>query len=80
MFDTIENAFDKSEFPRQDWTYYIYNSDKIELGGVLPPDMTKPYGKFMTMRVYINGYHTRYYVFCRSRSGLVVFLYNMPIY
>ena len=49
VFGPGENSFEKSDFPRQDWTYSIYHIDEIKIKKVLPPDMPKPSGKGMNM-------------------------------
>ena len=51
MFDPSENTFEKSEFPRQDWNYYIYHSDKRKLRELLQPEIYNTYGKGITMQV-----------------------------
>ena len=80
VFDSSENSFDKYEFPMQVWTYYIYNSGKIELREVLTPEINKHYGKVMAMQVYVYSNHDVYYVTHHSRSLLGVFLNNVTIY
>ena len=80
VFGPSEHYFDKCEFPSQYWDYLIYRSDECEIREVLPSYMPKLYGKFITIQVYINSDHTGYCVTRHSRSGLVVFLNNAPIY
>ena len=49
-------------------------------GEELPPNMPKPLGKSMTMRVFVDSDHAGDSVTRRSRTGFVVFLNRAPIY
>ena len=81
VFDPTENSFNKgADFPRKDWAYSIFNCDGADLMEILPPNMPKPRGKRMTMRVYVDADHAGDVLTCRSRSRFFVFLNNAPIY
>ena len=80
VFDPIQVEFDKALFLKKDWGYSIYSqaaSDSLE---ELPPDMPKPRGKGMDMRVYVDSDHAGDTVTLRSRTGFFIFLNGAPIY
>lgn len=80
VFDPTAVELDMSLFKREDWRYSIYTQDGEVLKEILPPDMPKPRGKGMQMRVYVDADHAGDQVTRRSRSGFVVFLNSAPIY
>ena len=75
-FDPTEPEIDMSQFERQDWSMSIYGDVDEEL----PPNMPKPLGKSMKMRVYVDSDHAGESLTRRSRTGFIVFLNNAPIY
>ena len=67
-----------SLFPKQDWAFSAYGIEDLE--EELPPDMPKPLGPSMKMRVYKDADHTGDCITRRSRTGFCVFLQCAPIY
>ena len=80
MFDLSQVDFDKALFPKKDWGYSIYAQAASDSQEELPPDMPKPCGKGMDMRVYVDSDHAGDTVTRRSRTGFVIFLNGAPIY
>ena len=80
VFDPSEPVVDMSKFPAEDWGYSIYSSPGEELKEPLPPNMPKPLGKEMVLRVFVDADHAGESLTRRSRSGFIVFLNNAPIY
>ena len=75
-FDPSVPDIDMKQFERQDWSESIYGQLEEEM----PPNMPKPLGMEMVMRVYVDSDHAGESLTCRSRTGFVVFLNNAPIY
>jgi hypothetical protein len=81
VFDPSEVEFDRSDFPRKDWSYSIYTgTDGDVLKEELPPDMPMPKGRGFTIRCYVDADHAGDLLTRRSRTGFVVFLNNAPLY
>ena len=78
VFDPSMPDFDRSIFTSEDWAYSAYGCE--DLKEEIPPNMPKPHGESMTMRVYVDSDHAGDQVTRRSRTGFVVFLNNAPIY
>lgn len=78
VFDPSMPDFDKSIFKSEDWAYSAYGCEDLQ--EEIPPNMPKPHGESMTMRVYVDSDHAGDQVTRRSRTGFVVFLNNAPIY
>ena len=77
VFDPTPVEFDRSVFD-QDWTFLSYACE--ELREELPPNMPKPLGSSMTMRVFVDSDLAGCQLTRRSRTGFVVFLNGAPIY
>ena len=75
-FDPSTPDMDMAKFPRQDWSQSIYG----DVGEALPPNMPKPLGREMVMRVYIDSDHAGESLTRRSRTGFIVYLNKAPIY
>ena len=80
VFDPSRVEFDKALFQKKDWDYYIYAQAASDSQEELLPDMPKPRGKGMDMRVYLDSDHSGDTVARRSRTGFVIFLNGAPIY
>ena len=80
MFDPSRVDFDNTLFPKKDWGYSIYAQAASESQEELPPNMPKPRGRGMDMRVYVNSDHAGDTVTRRSRTGFVIFLNGATIY
>ena len=76
VFDPSTPTLDPETFPRQDWSQSIYG----DVQEVLPPNMPKPLGMEMMMRVFVDSDHAGESLTRRSRTGFIVFLNNAPIY
>ena len=80
VFDPTEVTLPEGDFEQQDWTFYPFYKEAVSEGEELPPNMPKPRGKSMTMRVFVDSDHAGDTVTRRSRTGFVVFLNQSPIY
>ena len=80
VYDPIKFEFDRSEFPRKDYSYSIYNQDGCVMSDNLPANIPKPCGKDMVMMVYVDSDHAGDTVTRRLRTRFVVFLKYAPIY
>ena len=80
VFDPSGVEFDKTIFPKKDWGYSIYDQAASYLQEELPPNMPKPRGRGMDMRVYVDSDHAGDTVTRISRTGFVIFLNGAPIY
>ena len=80
VFDPSRVEFDKALFPKKDWGYSIYYQAASDSQEELSPDMPKPRGTGMDMRVYVNSNHAGDTVTHISRTGFVIFLNGAPIY
>ena len=80
VFDLNDVDLDRALFPRKDWYYSIYTQDYTKLVEELPPNMPKPRGNGMTMRVYVDSDHAGDKVTRRSGTGFIIFLNAAPIY
>jgi len=78
VFDPTPIEPDKTLFECQDWSYSTYGYESLK--EELPSDMPVPHGQSMVMRVFVDDDHAGYQVTRRSRTGLIVFLNNAPIY
>ena len=75
-FDASEPDIDMAKFQRQDWSQSIYGDKQEDL----PPNMPKPLGTEMRMRIFIDSNHAGESLTRRSRTGFIFFLNNAPIY
>ena len=57
VFDPSRVDFDKTLFSKKDWSYSIYAQATSYLQEELPPNMPKPCGRGMDMRVYVDSDH-----------------------
>ena len=80
VFDPSWVEFDKTLFPKKDWGYSIYAQAESDLQEEPPPNMPKPRGRGMDMRVYVDSDHAGDTVTRRSRTGVVIFPNGAPIY
>ena len=80
VFDPSRVEFDKTLFQKKEWGYSIYAQAASESQEEIPPNMPKPRGRGMDMRVYVDIDHAEDTVTRRSRTGFVVFLNGAPIY
>ena len=80
VFDPSQVDFNKALLPKKYWGYSIYAQAASESQEELLPDMPKPRGRGMDMRVYVDSDHAGDTVTRRSRTGFVVFLNGAPIY
>ena len=80
VFDPSQVEFDKALFPKKYWGYSIYTQAASDSQEELPPDMPKPRGMGMDMRVYVDSEHAGETVTRRYRTGFVIFLNGAPIY
>ena len=80
VFDPSQVEFNKSLLPKKYWGDSIYAQAASDSQEELPPDMPKPRGKGMDMRVYVDSDHAGDTVTRRSRTGFVIFLNGAPIY
>ena len=69
VFDPSQVEFDKHLLPNKDWGYSIYAQAASDSQEELLPDMPKPCGKGMEMRVYVDSEHAGETVTHRSRTG-----------
>ena len=75
-FDPTLPEMDMEQFPLHDWSMSIYGQVEEEL----PPNMPKPLGQEMVMRVFIDSDHAGESLTRRSRTGFIVYLNKAPIY
>ena len=75
-FDPSLPEVDKEKFPRRDWSQSIYG----DVEEALPPNMPRPLGREMIMRVFIDSDHAGESLTRRSRTGFIVYLNKAPIY
>ena len=54
VYDPSGIEFDRSEFSRKYWRYFIYTQDGCQLLDNLPKNMPKPRGKVMVMMIYVD--------------------------
>ena len=80
VFDPSRVDFYKALFSKKDWGYSIYAQAASDSQEELPPDMPKPRGTGMDMRVYVDSDHAGDTVIRISRTGFVIFLNGAPIY
>ena len=80
VFDPSDVDFDRDLFIRKDWDHQIYTQDDTKPVEELQPNMPKPCGKGMTMRVFVDSNYAGDTVIRRSRTGFVIFLNAAPIY
>ena len=80
VYEPSRIEFDRYDFPRKDWSYYIYTQDGCELSENILPNMPKPCRKGIVMMVYFDNEHAGDNVTRRSRTGFVIFLNSAPIY
>ena len=80
VFDPVRVEFDRTLFLKRDWGYSIYAQAASDSQEELPPNMPKPRGRGMDMRVYVDSDHTGDTVTQISRTGFVIFLNVAPIY
>ena len=80
VFDPTEVNLPEGDFVKQDWSFYPFYKEAVSEGEELPPNMPKPRGKSMTMRVFVDSDHAGDSVTCCSRTGFVVFLNQSPIF
>ena len=80
VFDPSRVDFNKVLFLKKYWGYSIYAQAASDSQEELPPDIPKPRGKGMDMRVYVDSDHTWDTVARRSSTGLMIFLNGAPIY
>jgi hypothetical protein len=69
VLDPTIPKIEQSTFVRRDWDRY-YGDVKEEL----PPDMPKPLGQAVDLRLYVDSSHANDKVHRRSRTGFFVFL------
>ena len=80
VFDPSVPELVADDFPREDWSYSIYGSDRKAPVEELPSEMPKPLGEAFTIRVFVDADHAGEQLTRRSRTGFIVFLNNAPIY
>ena len=80
VFEPSQLEFDKLLLPKKDWGYSIYSQAASDSQEELPPDMPKPRGKGMDMRLCVDSDHAGETVTRRSRTGFLIFLNGAPIY
>jgi hypothetical protein len=78
VFNPTPVDFDRNPFEKKDWSFSPYGNEVLTEG--LPGGMPLPLGPLMTMRVYVDSNHAGDVLTQQSRTGLVVFLNNAPIY
>jgi hypothetical protein len=69
VLDPTYPEIDQDDFLRRDWDYF-YGDVKEEL----PPDMPKPLGREVDLRLYVDSSHASDKSNRRSRTGFFVFL------
>ena len=69
VLDPTYPEIDQDNFVRRDWDYF-YGEVKEEL----PPDMPKPLGKEVDLRLYVDSSHASDKSNRRSRTGFFIFL------
>ena len=74
VFDPSRVDFDKTLLPKKDWGYSIYAHAASDSQEELWPNMPKPCGRGMDMRVYVDSDHAGDTVTRRSKTGFVIFL------
>ncbi|KAL7549612.1 hypothetical protein ACHAWF_012879 [Thalassiosira exigua] len=80
VFDPSQVEFDRSLFPREDWSRSIYTRDGADLREELPPNMPPPRGAGFTTRAYVDSDHAGDCITRRSRAGFIIFLNCAPIH
>ncbi|KAL7531096.1 hypothetical protein ACHAXR_003841 [Thalassiosira sp. AJA248-18] len=75
-FDPPEPEIDEAQFERRDWSQSIYGDVEEET----PSNKSKPLGRSMSMRVYVDADHAGESITRRSRTGFLVFLNVAHIY
>ena len=69
VFDPTYPDIQRKDFPRQDWQGFYGNIEEQ-----LPPDMPKPLGKDVDIRLYVDSDHANDKLTRRSRTGFFIFL------
>ena len=80
VFDPSDTDIDMDSFQRQDWSYSIYSSLGEKLKEPLPPNMPQPLGNGFKIHCFVDADHAEESLNCRSRTGFIVMLKNVPIY
>ena len=75
VFDPSQVEFDKALFPKKYWGYSIYTQAASDSQEELPPDIPKPRGKGMDMRVYVDSDHAGDTFTRRFRNDFVIPIY-----
>jgi len=72
LFDPSEPEMDESLFPAQDWPFSAYGIEALK--EEMHPNMPKPLGPSMRMRIFEDADHSGDCITQRSRTGFYVFL------
>ena len=75
VFDPSYPDVNIDTFPKHDWTKFYGDVKEA-----MPPDISKPLGKEVVMRCYVNANHAGQKLTRRSCSGFIIFLQMVPIY
>ena len=76
VFDPSEPNIKMRDFPGQEWDSTIYS----EQNEAMPTNMPEPRGQGMTVLAYVDSDHAGNTVTCRSRTGFIVYLNQVPIF
>lgn len=57
IFDSSEPVIDESEFPREDWSDSVYDTEDCDLQEPIPSDMPEPLGEGMIMQLFVDSDH-----------------------
>ena len=72
-FNPTHPMIDMNQFPQYDWTEFYGNVTEA-----IPPDMPKPLGKDVDLRMMVDSDHAGSKTTRRSRSGILIFI-NMSL-
>ena len=76
VFNLTEPEIDESTFKREDWTTTLYGACKEDV----PLNAPEPLGIVFIICAFVNSDHAGDMVTCRSRTGFMIFLNNVPTY
>ena len=76
----VEWSSTRPFFLKKYWGYSIYAQAASDSQEELSPDMTKPRGKGMDMKVYVDSDHAGDTVTHTSITGFVILINDAPIY